>query len=82
MLQAVPKQQKKLAKVAAAQAAIDDLFVDATVADAEKVLAEGVDQAQIDAATALVDTIADEDTKLARQTTIAIAQALLDADTQ
>ncbi|HBV88219.1 MAG TPA: hypothetical protein DEF42_16570 [Desulfosporosinus sp.] len=78
----MPKQQKKLAKVAAAQAAIDDLFVDATVADAEKVLAEGVDQAQIDAATALVDTIADEDTKLAGQTTIAIAQALLDADTQ
>lgn len=68
--------EAELAK--AATEAINALFVDANAPNNEKVLAEGVNQAQIDAATALVDKLADENTKLFGHAAIAIAQDLLD----
>lgn len=59
--------------------AIRGLFVDAEAPNDEKALAEGVNQIQIDAATALVNKLTDENTKIFGHAAIAIAQDLLDA---
>lgn len=58
--------------------AIRGLFVDAEAPNDEKALAEGVNQIQIDAATALVNKLTDENTKIFGHAAIAIAQDLLD----
>lgn len=58
--------------------AIRGLFVDAEAPNDEKALAEGVNQIQIDAATALVNKLTDENTKVFGHAAIAIAQDLLD----
>lgn len=58
-------------------AAIKGLFVDAEAPNDEKELAEGVTQAQIDEATALVDKLTDENHKIFGHAAIAIAQNLL-----
>lgn len=58
--------------------AIRGLFVDAEAPNDEKALAEGVTQAQINLATALVNELSDENTKIFGHTAIAIAQGLFD----
>lgn len=58
--------------------AIRGLFVDAEAPNDEKALAEGVDQAQIDKATALVDKLTDGNSKIFGHAAIELAQELLD----
>ncbi|NLO10450.1 MAG: hypothetical protein GX129_11395 [Clostridiales bacterium] len=58
--------------------AIRGLFFDAEAPNTEKALADGVTQEQIDAATALVDKLTDENTKIFGHAAIAIAQELYD----
>ena len=67
---------EETANIQNATKAIEELFVDASAS--EKILAEGVDQAQLDTATALVDKLIDKNTKIFGHAAIAIAQGLLD----
>ena len=57
--------------------AIRGLFVDVEAPNDEKALVEGVTQAQLDQATALVDKLTDENSKILGHAAIAIAQELL-----
>lgn len=58
--------------------AIEALFVDASAPNDDKALAEGIDQVQLDAATALVNKVSDENSKVFGHAAIAIAQGLYD----
>ena len=68
---------QELLDVKLATEAIRGLFVDVEAPNDEKALAEGVTQAQLDEATALVDKLTDENSKIISHAAIAIAQELL-----
>ena len=70
--------EEESTNVANAIKALEDLFVDISAPNDEKVLAEGVTQAQIDEATALVNKLSDENSKILGHAVIALAQDLLD----
>ncbi|HKL79883.1 MAG TPA: toxin Cry1Ac domain D-VI-related protein, partial [Mobilitalea sp.] len=69
---------EEAANVENALKALEGLFVDISVPNDEKALAEGVTQMQLDEATALVNKLTDGNSKVFGHAVIALAQGLLD----